>query len=87
MHRNGVPKVLLGHMGRDPGLGTALTGGLRMQQEKYCAAAALSLLAPRPLTSWRAEAPCRDWDRRRVVNTWLQSCSSPVSLSLEGCPC
>lgn len=44
-------------------MGTALTGELRMQQEKYCAAAGLRLLAPRPLTSWRAGAPYRNWDR------------------------
>ena len=44
-----------------PGLGTALTGGLRMKQEKNRAAAAQSLLAPRPLTLWRLVGQPRGW--------------------------
>lgn len=45
MHKDGQPKLLLGHAGRDTSwvlLGTALTGVLRMQKEENCAAAALS---------------------------------------------
>lgn len=51
MHKDGQPKLLLGHA-ETPGLGTALTGGLRAQQEKNHAAAALSLLAPSPFILW-----------------------------------
>lgn len=52
-----------------------------MQQEKYCAAAALSLLAPRPLTSWglglHSETGTEEWSTPGGKAAHHQSPSTP----------
>lgn len=82
-----------GVLGGTPGLGTALTGGVRLQQEKNCAAAALILLAPMPLTLWRPAGQPRGWGSMHGLgkenggqHTWLETRSSPVLPLPQGLP-
>lgn len=72
-----MPKVLLGHVGRDPWAGhcSVWRAGNAAREILCCS----STEHAGPKATHLMESSCRDWDRRRVLNTWLQSCSSPVS--------
>lgn len=90
MHMDRLPKVLLGHTGRGPWAGHCSdwrAENAAREELCCCSTEPAGPKATHLVETSRAGAPRRDWDRRTVVNTWLESCSSSVSLSLKGCPC
>lgn len=76
-------------LGGTLGLGTALTGVLRMQQEENRAAAALGLLAPRPLILWRPAGQLRSCGSMRGLwkeNGGQHLAGNPLSTSAPSPP-
>lgn len=86
MYRDGQPNVQLGHRGRDPWVGPCSDWRAENAAREILCCCSTEPAGPKATHLMGAGVACRDWDRR-VVNTWRQSCSSPVSLYPKGCPC